>query len=442
MSEVLGALSHALDITEGQPDGHAIRTCLIGMRIGEALGLDDDTRSALFYALLLKDAGCSSNSARTAQLFGASDFAVKRTWKLVDWSRAQDAARHTFDNVLPGRSRLRRALRTLSFARLGPVGTELVRTRCERGAEIARMVSMPDATSAAIRALDEHWDGGGKPDGLAGDAIPLLGRILCLAQAADIFASEYDAAAALRIVRARSGTWFDPSLVTVFSATCASDAFWRSLRAPDTRERLSAMEPPDRTILADDDDLDRVANAFARIIDAKSPYTFRHSEGVAQAAAALALALGMPPDEVRTLRRAALLHDIGKLGVSNTILDKPGRLDDAEMRQIRLHPEYTEQILGRAACFQDITLVAASHHERLDGAGYHRGVQAGTLPLAARILAVADVYDALSADRPYRAALPYEEVARIIQKGAGTALCERCVTALPAVAEAAPSKDS
>ncbi|CAN5660217.1 HD domain-containing protein [soil metagenome] len=435
MSELISALSYALDITEGQTEGHAVRSCLIGMRIASALTLSAEERSDLFYALLLKDAGCSSNSARTTQLFGASDLAVKRTWKLVDWADSREAALHTFRNVSPGRSGLFRALHTLSFATKGEVGTELVQTRCERGAEIASMLGFSARTANAIRALDEHWDGAGKPYGLAGDEIPLFGRILCLAQTADVFATEISPAAALDMAHTRSGTWFDPLLARTFTEVCDDVAFWESVFSADVAASLALVEPEDRVRMTDEEGVDRVAEAFARIIDAKSPYTFRHSEGVAAAAHVIGTHLGFDATSLRELRRAALLHDIGKLGVPNSILDKPAKLTEDEFGIVRRHTVFTETILTRVSCFAPIASMAASHHERMDGHGYHRGVEAGTLTTAARALAVADVFDALSAERPYRGALPLDQVLGIMRNDAGTGLCRSCLTALEDRAE-------
>lgn len=436
LSEVIAALSSALDITEGQPEGHAVRSCLLGMRVASEIGLGADERSHLFYALLLKDLGCSSNAARTCALFGADDLEVKRSWKTTDWSSSWEAFLHVARNAEQNGSPLARARRVLSFAFAGPVGTELVQTRCERGADIARMLEMAEATAAAIRALDEHWDGSGKPDGLRGDDIPLLARIASLAQTTDIFLTAYGKDAALAVARERAGRWFDPELVRALETTRTDTAFWARLHAPDLRPDVAAVEPPDRVLVADDARLDRIAEAFARVIDFKSPYTFRHSEGVAEYAVATARALGFGPDELRELRRAALLHDIGKLGVSNCILDKPGRLTDAEMEVVRLHPRNTERILARVARFRDLAVVAGGHHERMDGRGYHRGVPAGTLPAGARILAVADVCEALSAARPYRAALPMDEVLRIMRNEVGPGLCPESFAALE---EALPS---
>lgn len=205
LSEVLSALSYALDLTEGQPAGHSVRSCLIGMRIASEIGLDAADRSSLFYALLLKDAGCSSNSAATCSFFGADDHTVKRTWKTTDWASRWNSFTHVVRNVRPGGSLLSKARQVAGFAGAGAVGTELVRTRCERGADIARMLEMTEDTAAAIRALDEHWDGRGVPRGLAGEEIPRLARIACLAQTVEIFHASHGLHAALGMARERAG---------------------------------------------------------------------------------------------------------------------------------------------------------------------------------------------------------------------------------------------
>ena len=183
-------------------------------------------------------------------------------------------------------------------------------------------------------------------------------------------------------------------------------------------------------LAADETRIDLVAEAFARVIDAKSPYTYRHSEGVAAIAVDIGAALGLPPAELRELRRAALLHDIGKLGVPNTILDKPTRLDEAEWAVMKRHPAHTYEVLSRIERFRPLAAVAAAHHERIDGAGYHRGLTGAELGPPARAIAVADVAEALSADRPYRAGMPWDQVLAIMSRMAGPGLCEACFDAL------------
>lgn len=424
LSEVVSALSYALDITEGQPQGHAVRTCLIGMRIGEALLLTASERSALFYALLLKDLGCSSNAARLSGLFGADDLVLKRVHKITDWTNTTSSATYAFKQSMPGRGPLARAWHTLMLGvREQGSGREMTQTRCERGADIAQMLGLELETSDAIRALDEHWDGAGLPYSRRGDQIPLLGRIAGLAQSIEVFHAAFGTDAAFEMARARQGSWFDPELVRALESFEDDTAFWSTLGVTDQLDQVSDLEPQDRVILADESRLDQVAQAFARVIDAKTPYTARHSEGVAGIAVDIGKHMGLGVDDLTTLSRAGLLHDIGKLGVSNLILDKPSKLTEPEMAEMRKHPRYSLEILRKVRRFRAFADLAAAHHERIDGSGYHLGLNGDELGPLARILAVADVCEALSAERPYRKALPVEEVFTIMRKMVGKALC-------------------
>lgn len=416
LSEVVSALSYALDITEGQPMGHAVRTTLIGMRIASQFGLPDDQRSALFYALLLKDLGCSSNAARLASIFGADDQLLKHAHKLTDWRATTDAARYAFKYSLPGKGRVAKAWHMLMLGvKEQGLARSITQTRCERGADIATMLGLPAGTSEAIRALDEHWDGGGLPYGLIGSATPLLGRIACLAQSVEVFQGAFDVRTAYEMARARRGRWFDPVLVDALHAFELDGEFWTSLRDADTLTHVRELEPEDRVIYCDEYHLDTVAEAFAQVIDAKSPYTSRHSQNVAVIALNAASVMGIERKELLTLRRAALLHDIGKLGVSNSILDKPGTLDEEEWDSMRQHTRFSLEILKRVARFRQFAATAAAHHERLDGSGYHLGLGGDQLGQLARIIAVADVTEALAADRPYRPAMPVERVTETLR---------------------------
>jgi HD-GYP domain-containing protein (c-di-GMP phosphodiesterase class II) len=434
LSEVLGALSYALDITEGEPPGHAVRTTAIGMRLAEQIGLADEERSALFYALLLKDAGCSSNASRLSSLFAADDHQTKRAMKVTDWSKSGALALYTWRSVAAGGGPLAKARQMRRITQEEAVTRELIGTRCERGAEIARMLELPEDTAQAIRALDEHWDGSGQPAGLRGDEIPLFGRILCLAQTLEVFIRTVGLQGALGMALKRRGRWFDPALVDALLAVRDDRAFWAPLEDARRVPAVAAWEPADRVETADDGRLDRVADAFAQVIDAKSPYTARHSAEVARWAVATGEVLGLSQDGLRDLHRAGLLHDIGKLAISSRILDKPGKLDPDEFAAIREHPRFTQQILERVACLRGIVETAANHHERLDGRGYHRGLTAIELSRPARILAVADVWEALTADRPYRDAMPFDRALAIVREQRGTGLCPAAVDALETAA--------
>jgi putative nucleotidyltransferase with HDIG domain len=419
LSEVLSGLSHALDITEGQPRGHAERSCVIGMQLVAALGLDDATRSSVFYALLLKDAGCSSNAAKVAALFAADDAVVKSTRRLTDTDSTGQALLHILRTAAPGRSPLVRARRIGAVLRSGRAGARsLVELRCERGAAVARAIGLDEVAARAILDVDEHWDGDGHPDGISGEQISLGGRVLCLAQTAEVFWRRGGPSAACEVARRRRGTWFDPLLADALVALEHDDRFWRSLEIPS----VALLEPPDRVLVADEQRLDRVAEAFASVVDAKSPYTARHSAGVAEIAVGVANTLGLPSEASAIVRRASLLHDLGKLGVSSRILDKPGPLSAAEWDVMRRHPRWSMEILTRVRAFRELARIAGAHHERLDGSGYFAGLSARELDLPSRILAVADVAEALNAERPYRRALSADEVLDIMRRDAGRKL--------------------
>lgn len=430
--DVIAGLSRALDITEGHPAGHAARSCLIGMRLAGELGLDDTARSDLFHALLLKDAGCSSNAARVHQLSGGHDHEVKRSVWMTDWRNWPEKIGHALTWVGRGEPLGRRLGRLAHLAAAGPrAEQELFQIRCDRGAAIALDLGLSPATAAAIRSMDEHWDGGGQPARLGRDAIPVLGQIIGIAQVIEIFWQERGVEAARAVVRRRRRRWFAPELADLALALLGDAAFWRALGAVPSLDLLRDTAPAPAMLVADDARLDRIVEAFAGVIDAKSPYTHDHSRRVADYAVVAAGRLGFSPERLVRLRRAALLHDIGKLGVSNAILDKPGKLDAAEWQAMKAHPRHTFEILDAVPVFADLADDAAAHHERLDGRGYDRGLQGAALSRSARVLAVADVTDALLSDRPYRAGLTRERVVDMLTADAAAgALCPQSVAAM------------
>ena len=431
LSEVVSALSYALDITEGQPEGHAVRTCMIGMRLAREIYLLPRQRSALFYALLLKDLGCSSNASKVAHLFGSDDRLTKCDLKTTNWSKPGGRIGFVLRNAGTGDGLMARIARFMKVARSGAAAArELVEMRCDRGASIARTLLLPEETAAAIAALDEHWDGLGHPRGLASEDIPMLARIAGLAQTVEIFYRRDGLQGALDMAQCRSGTWFDPELVKCLAAMRKDNAFWDKLHTKDLLAEAMAFEPRECLVPATEEHLDCIAAGFAQVIDAKSPWTFKHSEGVAALTAGIAEVMGFDPASVRHLRRAALVHDMGKLGVSNLILDKPGRLEIHELEKMRKHPYFTRQILSRVKGFRELADVAAAHHARLDGTGYDRGLPATHLPIETRILTISDMFEALASRRPYRQDLTEEEVMAILLRNVGTAIDGSCLEAL------------
>jgi putative nucleotidyltransferase with HDIG domain len=423
LSEVLAAMSRALDLTEGQSVGHTVRTTLIGMRIAEELDLSAFDRVALYGALLLKDSG-SSGQSRVAEVVDAhNQHAIDAHGITVFPAKAMSALKSVRkDSIRAMGSFLSRRKTTDSATRL--------LTRAERGESMALRMGFSTATAGAIRHIDEHWDGTGIPDRLVGHEIPLFSRIILLAQTLDAFYTQRGLLAAMKMARERSGQWFDPKLVGIARSFREDIDWWESLQSPDATAMAIAVEPQQHTRFVDDRGLDDVARAFAEIIDAKSSYTYQHSTNVAKYARATAFELGFEKRDVSVLNRAALLHDVGKLGVSSSILDKAGPMTDEERKEMQRHPLYTWEILQRVGAFAAFARTAALHHEKLDGTGYPWGVKGEELDIPARILCVADMYEALTANRPYRAGLTRDAALKIIRSGSGKHVCPIATDAL------------
>ena len=238
------------------------------------------------------------------------------------------------------------------------------------------------------------------------------------------------------MLRARRGTWFDPYLVDHVQRWRRDAEWWAALRRPDADAAAAALEPDDRRRTVDDTGLDDIARAFAEIIDAKSPYTYRHSANVAHFAERIGAAAGMDAAACKRLWRAGMLHDVGKLGLSNSILDKQGPLTDDERRAVNEHPRFTWEILSRVRAFADFARPAALHHEKLDGSGYPWGLTGDALDQSARVMVVADIYEALTADRPYRAGMTPAQAFGLLAKDRGTKICAVALDALDAVVTA------
>ncbi len=438
LSEIISALSLALDLTEGAVKGHALRSCLIGMRIAAALRLESLETHDLYYALLLKDIGCSSNAARMCQIVGGDDITMKADAKLEDWTKPSRPKLSTlkmlWKNVLPEASAADRVARIVQIGLTQHKNNEeLITLRCDRGASIVRKLGLGESIAEGVRCLDEHWDGTGYPERRFGSRIPLLSRIMLVAQHLDVFSTERSPEAAIDVLVERSGAWFDPRVVSVAVALHRGRSLWghclRDTSAEESRCAVLDIDPG-RRVSVGADGIDQICEAFAEVVDAKSPFTFRHSKGVAAAALGIAQTMGMSEERVRFIRRTALLHDIGKLNVSNSILDKSSKLDAGEWMAVRGHPIVTRRILEKISAFQEMAVVAGEHHEKLDGSGYPNSLTSGSLSLEARVIAVADVYGALSENRPYREGLDLTEIVSIMGKDIPGKLDGECFDAL------------
>lgn len=427
LSEVLAAMSRALDLTEGKSAGHTVRTCIIGMRIADELDLPAFDRVALYGSLWLKDSG-SSGASRAIEVVDADEHEAQPRAGLAHFQVRTISAIRLAGSASGDAVRAR--IGSLLRLKKTPCVAQPRLTRAERGESMALRMGFSTATADAIRCIEEHWDGSGIPAGLMGHEIPLFSRIILLAQTVDAFCTQRGLLRALRMARERSGVWFDPALVRIVRNWREDAPWWESLASPDAMRLALTLEPEQHTRYVDDKGLDEVARAFAEIIDSKSSYTYQHSTNVAKYARATAFELGFEKAEVSVLNRAALLHDVGKLGVPSAILDKAGPMTTEERSEMQRHPLYTWEILQRVGAFAGFARTAALHHEKLDGSGYPWGVKGDELDVPSRILCVADIYEALTANRPYRAGLTREAALKIIRKGCGTQLCGSAADAL------------
>ncbi|MEO9823984.1 MAG: HD domain-containing phosphohydrolase [Paracoccaceae bacterium] len=439
VGEVLGALSYALDLTEGQPPGHCMRAAYIGTAIGAEIGLHGDQATDLFYTLMLKDLGCSSNAARICQLFLTDDLMFKHNHKLAGVSIRQ-ALSFLMKNTASDEPLAKRLKVVAGFLKdADGISKDMFETRCQQGHDIAREMGFSEEVAKGVACLDEHWDGGGHPMGAKGDDIPLFSQIALIAQVIDVFNTSGGKEAALGEISDRSGKWFSPDLVKAAHSVGASIDFWQELGRPDLDQRLLESRPSQSKWKMTDEKLDQIVGGFAKVIDAKSPFTHGHSARVALYADLLAESFGFEDTHRKWLERTALLHDIGKLGISNSILDKPAGLTDDEFALMKKHPIYSEAVLMRVGAFRPMAKVAVAHHERIDGKGYPYGIGGDALTLEMRILSVSDVFDALSADRPYRSAMPLDKTYAILNDMSGTALDANVVAHLKEAIAGAPA---
>jgi HD-GYP domain-containing protein (c-di-GMP phosphodiesterase class II) len=399
-AEMVVALSKGLDLAEGRPMGHAHRVCYIALALGRSLELSDPALLALFYASLFHDLGVPLASVGLTGVAGSDDALFAGAPLRSPESLAGEAPPPVFQAIV-----------------------EAFHKHCELGAQAASTFGLSDEAADAIRAHHEQWDGTGYPSGLAGRETPLLARVLATSDRMEsLIWAEPNALAARRallpVLAEQSGRVLEPVLVQRAQELCRRDDFWLGLYDIGLPEALLAMKPTEATS-RDKGHVVRFAEAFADVVDARSQHTMGHSRQVAAASQRLAQALGFADEHVECIRVAALLHDVGLLGVPARVLEKADVLDLSEMQLLRLHPSYSRQILEGLPGLAEIASWVEAHHERPDGRGYPEMLDGRETPLEAKILSVADVHSALTSERPYRAALSREDAIKVLRGAAG-----------------------
>jgi HD-GYP domain-containing protein (c-di-GMP phosphodiesterase class II) len=409
LAELVASMSLATDLGLGQPMEHVLRSCVLGLRIAEDLGLDESERAVVYYVALLAWLGCHADSHEQSAWFG-DDIELRADRHLEDGV----GVRFMLSHVGRGEPVPSRALRLGSLLVSGRDAVAAMETtHCMIAGLFAIRLGLGMEVRDGLQHVFERWDGKGTPAGIAGEEIALSARIVVVADIVESFRRLGGVTAAVDVARRRAGGQFDPSLA---EHVCDNaDALLAGLEGPMGWDTAIAAEPALAGRMSGVR-LDAALEAIADFADLKSPFTTGHSRGVAERAAAAGLRAGLGEPAAAELRRAGLVHDVGRLGVSNTVWDKPGALSETELERVRMHPYLTQRTFSRSARLAALADVAAAHHERLDGSGYPRGLAGGALSPEARILAATDVYQAMTEPRPHRTARSPEDAARELRQ--------------------------
>lgn len=400
LAELLSALSFVADTGMGQPMEHGLKTAYIGLQVAESAGLSAEDRAGAFYGALLKDAGCTACGTVLASFFDGDDLGPRSDTLLLRPDSAKDVVgwfwRHASNEpALP--KRIGRLVNFMTHCQ--SVMRESVSAHCEVGETFARRLGLPVAVQQAIRFSWERWDGKGLAYGLPGPQTPVAARVLHFAQVVQAAGAFGGPEAARAIATERSGSDFDPDIVGPFLDRSRRDGFWDVLESDSAQATVLEMRPPCAFDRLDASQLDAACEVLADFADVKSRSIWNHSLQVAEVAAVTARGLGLSELEAGRVRRAALVHDLGKAAVPVGILEKREPLTAEEWERFRLHPYYTERALARVGPLEELAADAGAHHERFDGAGYYRQLSGDRIPLGGRILAVADQFAILCSKR-------------------------------------------
>jgi HD-GYP domain-containing protein (c-di-GMP phosphodiesterase class II) len=412
--ELFAALSLATDLGTGQPAEHGLRTCLLAVELAERMGLDRQDGEDAYYLGLLHSIGCTSDAPVTTRVFG-DDRAHKAAYTLAHPGRPDEVLAYLWRNVYPQGPTVKRLRAFAAMVAAGPAfARENLRGHCEVGERLGERLRLPRRSCDGLRYVFERWDGRGMPDGASGEEIPIAARILHAARDAAAFAAAGGTSMAVEMAQGCAGSTLDPALAALLCDH--AEEMLEQVAAADAWERVVAIEPRPRTYQREE--LSQACQVVADYADLKTFGTLGHSRSVAELAEAAGWRLGLDHDDIGELRRAAWLHDIGRVGVSGAIWEKPGPLTGGEWEQVRLHSYYTERLLARVPGLAALADAAASDHERIDGSGYHRGLDSARLSPAARVLAVADCWCAMAEPRAHRAALSPSDAAEVLREQA------------------------
>jgi HD-GYP domain-containing protein (c-di-GMP phosphodiesterase class II) len=432
VAEAAGVLALATDLAMGQPLEHGLRTAILAVRLAQSLGQSEDDQATTYYTGLLHFAGCTAESEIDAGFFG--DELAARPQMMAAFLGPRRGLVTTAVRVSHRDSSpvTRAAAMTKSAAGGIAEFRKWARTHCDVAQLLGARMGLSGDVQQALGHLYERWDGKGMPGDIRGEQIPQAIRIMQVAQDADMAWQAGGPELARQIVRSRAGAGLDPQAAGAFMSI-GTEVF-DGLDEPSVWDQAMAAEPGAQPTVTGDD-VDGCLSAVADFADLKSMWTIGHSRGVADLAAAAGDIAGLAGPDVRQLRQAALVHDIGRVTVPFRIWAKPGPLSRAEREQVRLHAYHSERVLDVAEGLRPLARLAGSHGERCDGSGYHKGSRAADLPLSAWLLAAADCYQAMREHRPHRLALSASAAAdELSRESAEGRLAPEAVTAMLAAA--------
>jgi HD-GYP domain-containing protein (c-di-GMP phosphodiesterase class II) len=412
LSELMAVMSLATDLGIGAPLETGLVTCRLAVHVGERMGLPEDELRRAYYLALLRHIGCTAKADPMAAAIG-SDLVLGDALLAVDMASPRElvpALLRVVHEQSPGRRFPAAATRAMAF---GMRMKEGYLAMCEVAGMLAARLGFDARFQREVQQIGERWDGKGSPGTARGEDLPLAVRAVHLAEGVGNLrrAAAGDQVAA--VVRERSGTAYPPDAVDAFLP--AAGAILASVSQPGSIwDQVMAAEPGPVEALSEER-LDGTFRALADFSDLKSRYLVGHSSGVATLARAAALRARLPAGDVATLYRAALAHDVGRVGVNSALWSKAGALTADEWEQVRLHAYYTDRVLARPDALRPVGSVASLHHERVDGSGYFRGLPAAQQPAAARILAAADAFHAMTEPRPHRPALGADQAAAALR---------------------------
>lgn len=411
----MGSLALATDLGTGQPLERALRTCLLGVAIGRALGADDATVRDIQQFALLRFLGCTSDAADMAAKVGGADDVFLASMAPTTMGSPTEQVAALLRSVAPDAALPVRATRLGRMLADPGWGRRSLSTHCEVAARLGERLGCRTGVLESLAHAYERWDGKGTPDGLAGVAIPLPVRVVVVAGDVELFFRRGGLVAVQRVLSQRRGRAYDPAVVDAV-AELAADELPRLDSATLWEEAMDAEPVPHDRI--GEAALDRALTGVADFTDLKSPWLRGHSRRVARLAEDAGRWCGLPDSDLSVLRRAGLVHDLGRVGVPTPAHAREAGLGLQEQERERLHPYLTERVLARCAPFEPYTVVAAAHHERLDGTGYHRGLRGPQLSICSRLLAAADMLDLLANDRPGQHGLDPDSAASALRAAA------------------------